>query len=74
MVMMISVEFSHEYCQFSLTISITGGLGMLLVFILLIIVFSYFFYNKYSLRIIASSSSRKGIIIRLILKSLFNFK
>jgi hypothetical protein len=43
MVMMVSVGFYHKFWQFILTISIMGGIRILRLFMLLIMVVSYFF-------------------------------
>ncbi|RAK90415.1 MFS general substrate transporter [Aspergillus costaricaensis CBS 115574] len=74
MVMMVSIGFCHEYSQFILTIGVAGGFGTLLIFTPSIAAVGHFFQKKRGLvtGIAVSGGSIKGVIILLILESLFN--
>ncbi|KAL3491011.1 MFS monocarboxylate transporter [Aspergillus germanicus] len=74
MVMMVSVGFCHEYWQFILTIGVAGGIGTSLIFTPSIAAVGHFFHKKRGLAtgIAASGGSIGGVIIPLILDSLFD--
>lgn len=74
MVMMVGIGFCHEYWQFILTIGVAGGIGTSFIFTPSIAAVGHFFHKKRGLAtgIAASGGSIGGVIIPLILESLFD--
>lgn len=73
-VMTVGVGFCHEYWQFILTIGVAGGIGTSLIFTPSIAAVGHFFHKKrgFATGIAASGGSMGGVIIPLILESLFD--